>query len=63
MMKMTLKDAQYCLQATQLQCETCKYYNQKEIECRKEAEEIAISAINYMLVGKALADEINTKER
>lgn len=62
-MKMSLEDAKYCLQANMKDCLKCKFCGQTDIECEQEAKEIAITALNYLIIGKRLADEANEKER
>ena len=62
-MKMTLRDAKYCFEATEEEYINCKFYNSDEIYCKKEATDIAINAMNYLLIGQKLSTEIDEKER
>lgn len=61
-MKMTLEDAKYCIGDEGL-CDECRLREQTELDCRKEAFEIAAACINYCLVGKKLTSELEGKER
>ena len=60
-MKMTLEDAKECM-GNGL-CANCKFKGQDEFDCREAAFEIAVSCINYCLVGKKLTSELESKER
>ena len=61
-MKMTLEDAKYCISSNH-RCRNCKFDKQVEFDCREAAFEIAVSCINYCLVGKKLVGELEGKER
>ena len=61
-MKMTLKEARDCFD-NRHPCKDCKFNNQGEFECLREARNIAVSALNYLMVGEKLAREAEEKER
>ena len=62
-MKMTLEEARYCLLADWKDCQKCKFYETPGLKCKYAANDIAVNAINYLIIGKRLADESNEKER
>lgn len=60
-MKMTLEEAKECMGKGL--CTNCRLKGQDEFDCREAAFEIAVSCINYCLVGKKLSSELEEKER
>ena len=62
-MKMTLEDAKYCLENGGFCSASCKHFSERKTNCEDIVREIAISAINYMIVGQKLSSELEGKER
>lgn len=60
-MKMSLEEAKKCMESNP--CGDCRFKGQDEFDCRDAAFEIAVSCINYCLVGKKLTSELEGKER
>ena len=55
---MTLEEAKYCFQRDM--CLGCKYHD-SDISCLEKAQEIAVTAIEYLMVGQKLAGEAENK--
>lgn len=61
-MKMTIEDVYNCLSPNLHACQTCKFNQQTEFDCRGTALKIGAMAVQHMQVGQKLIEEAVRKD-